>query len=124
MNKGQRIGVGKINIQWPGLNSPIIQGRTLKKQIRLPDNPNYQSDLVKVRESMGQSRRRKLHPLERGWSGGKLGGQKIGPPDPVGDGIYFILSKSIYVQSSIIIVNFQINLKISKLGFWHANRCL
>lgn len=34
---------------------------------------------------MATFRRIKLSPLERGWSGKKLGGRSIGPPDPIGD---------------------------------------
>ena len=28
----------------------------------------------------------KLSPLERGWTGAKMPGRRIGPPDPVGEG--------------------------------------
>jgi len=33
---------------------------------------------------MGQFRPLRLSPLERGWSGVKMGGRSIGPPDPIG----------------------------------------
>lgn len=39
LNRGQMIGVGKINMLWPGLSAPVIRGRELLKQQRLPDDP-------------------------------------------------------------------------------------
>lgn len=41
LNKGQIIGVGKTNMLWPGLNSPIIRGRELVKQQKLPEDPEW-----------------------------------------------------------------------------------
>ena len=35
---------------------------------------------------MTKFRRFKLSPIERGWSGTKLPGRSLGPPDPVGEG--------------------------------------
>lgn len=39
LNKGQVIGMGKANIIWPGLNSPIIRGKELVQQQQLPEDP-------------------------------------------------------------------------------------
>jgi small subunit ribosomal protein S5 len=39
LNRGQIIGVGKENIQWPGLSAPIIRGRELVQQQKLPADP-------------------------------------------------------------------------------------
>ena len=36
---------------WPGLNSPIVQGKELVKQRVLPDNPDYKANLVKMRDT-------------------------------------------------------------------------
>lgn len=41
LNRGQVIGVGKTNMLWPGLNAPIIRGKELVKQQKLPDNPDW-----------------------------------------------------------------------------------
>lgn len=38
LNRGQIIGVGKANIVWPGLSSPIIRGKELVQQIQLPED--------------------------------------------------------------------------------------
>lgn len=71
---------------WPGLNSPIIQGRELIQQKKLPEDPERQNKLIKMRDEMGAFRILRLNPLERGWSGIKLPGRSIGAPDAVGDG--------------------------------------
>jgi small subunit ribosomal protein S5 len=42
LNRGQVIGVGKVNMLWPGLSAPVIRGRELLKQQRLPDDPERQ----------------------------------------------------------------------------------
>lgn len=47
--------------------------------------------LIKLRDSMTKFRRLKLNPIERGWSGAKMPGRSIGPPDPVGEGIETML---------------------------------
>ncbi|KAK4004601.1 hypothetical protein OUZ56_006334 [Daphnia magna] len=85
LNKGQVVGVGKTNMLWPGLNSPIIQGKELIQQKKLPDDPDREAKLLKLRDEMGAFRLLRLSPLERGWSGPKLPGRSVGPPDPVGE---------------------------------------
>lgn len=42
--------------------------------------------LIKLRDSMTKFRRIKLSSIERGWSGTRMPGRSIGPPDPVADG--------------------------------------
>lgn len=37
---------------------------------------------------MGNIRHAKLSPLERGWSGSKMPGRSIGPPDAIGEGCF------------------------------------
>lgn len=86
LNQGQIIGVGKVNMLWPGLTGPIMQGSTVMKQQRLPDDPEREQKLIKLRDSMTRGRPKKPHPLERGWTSAKMGGRNIGPPDPVNDG--------------------------------------
>lgn len=39
LNRGQIVGVGKANIVWPGLSSPIIRGKELVQQVQLPVDP-------------------------------------------------------------------------------------
>lgn len=91
LNRGQAIGVGKINMLWPGLTGPIMSGRNVVKQRRLPDDPEREAKLIKMRGSMFKGRSKRQHPLERGWTSAKMGGKSIGPPDPVLDGKYLTL---------------------------------
>ncbi|KAL0116124.1 hypothetical protein PUN28_011174 [Cardiocondyla obscurior] len=85
LNRGQLIGVGKIPIQFPGLNTPVFRGKELLKQEKMAIDPERQEKLAKIRQSYQKSKRIKLSPLERGWTSVHLGGRKIGPPDPVGE---------------------------------------
>lgn len=71
---------------WPGLNAPVIQGRELVQQKKLPKDEEREANLIKLRDSMGKFRRFKIDPMERGWSGTRMGGRSIGPPDPIGEG--------------------------------------
>jgi small subunit ribosomal protein S5 len=75
---------------WPGLNSPIIQGKELIQQQKLPDDPEREAKLLKLRDEMGAFRLLRLSPLDRGWSGPKLPGRSVGRPDPVGEGNPFL----------------------------------
>lgn len=86
LNKGQIIGTGKISIQFPGLNSPVIRGKELVQQQKLPPDPEREERLAKLREIQSGPKRVKLSPLERGWTSAGIGGRKIGPPDPIGEG--------------------------------------
>ena len=85
LNRGQVIGIGKANIQWPGLSAPIIRGRELVQRQQLPPDPERESKLIKLRDSMSGRRFQKISSLERGWSGNKMPGRSIGPPDPIGE---------------------------------------
>lgn len=85
LNKGQVIGFGKANIVWPGLSAPIIRGRELVQQQQLPEDKEREAKLKKIRDEMVNFKRLKLSPLERGWSGSKMPGRSIGPPDPIED---------------------------------------
>lgn len=88
LNKGQMIGVGKVNILWPGLNAPIIRGRELVQQQRLPEDPEREAKLRKIRDSMGNFRVFRMSPMDRGWSGSRMPGRSIGAPDPIGEDVF------------------------------------
>lgn len=85
LNRGQVIGVGQANMIWPGLSAPIIRGRELVQQQKLPEDPERAQKLAKLRDEHLSHRSIKLSPLERGWSGARLPGRRVGPPDPVGE---------------------------------------
>ena len=88
LNKGQIIGVGKINMVWPGLTTPVIRGRELISQQQLPEDPEREAKIIKLRNEMGQFNRLKLLPIDRGWSGNKLPGRSVGPPDSIGEDVF------------------------------------
>ncbi|XP_011266015.2 28S ribosomal protein S5, mitochondrial [Camponotus floridanus] len=83
LNKGQIIGMGKIPIQFPGLNTPVFRGKELVQQQKLSVDPERKQKLIEFRQSQTRPMRVKLSPLERGWTSSKMGGRKIGPPDPI-----------------------------------------
>ncbi|XP_037073158.1 LOW QUALITY PROTEIN: 28S ribosomal protein S5, mitochondrial-like [Pollicipes pollicipes] len=83
LNRGQVIGVGKENMVWPGLTTPVIRGQELVRQRQLPEDPERAARLQQIREQFTDHRSVKLGPLERGWSGNKLAGRSIGPPEPI-----------------------------------------
>ncbi|KAJ8947755.1 hypothetical protein NQ314_008555 [Rhamnusium bicolor] len=85
LNRGQIIGIGKANMVWPGLSAPIIRGKELVEQQKLPEDPEREKKLNQLRDQMGTFKHTKLSPIERGWSGTKMPGRSIGPPDPVGE---------------------------------------
>lgn len=70
---------------WPGLNAPIIKGRDLINRTKLPPDTERQARLIKLRDSLGTFKFLKLSPMERGWSGNRMPGRSIGPPDPINE---------------------------------------
>lgn len=88
LNRGQVIGVGKRNVIWPGLNTPIVKGKEVARFRELEKNENYLENLIRIRNEMEFKTKRGVHPLERGWSGTRLLGRWIGPPEPI-NGISF-----------------------------------
>lgn len=85
LNKGQFIGEGKLNMVWPGLNSPVIKGREVMTRKQLPPDPKRGEEMIRLRDQMSRIRYTANPPLLRGWSGSRFPGQSVGPPDPVGD---------------------------------------
>lgn len=85
LNRGQIIGVGRANIVWPGLSAPIVRGKELIQQTQLPPDPEREAKIFKLRDSASNMRAFKLNSLDRGWSGHKMPGRSIGPPDPIGE---------------------------------------
>jgi len=89
LNIGQRIGWGKLKYNWPGLTSAVVEGsgketkvRNMAQDITPVAYSDYQEALAEeARKRTGGGRRaRAVHPLERGWSGGKLHGRHYGAP--------------------------------------------
>ncbi|XP_055329457.1 28S ribosomal protein S5, mitochondrial-like [Paramacrobiotus metropolitanus] len=85
LNRGQVIGLGPINMMWPGLTAPAIRGREMVRVQDLGPSPERRERLYKLRDSIEKFRTLKVDPLERGWSGTRMPGRSIGPPDPIGE---------------------------------------
>ncbi|KAG1649384.1 ADP-dependent glucokinase [Nymphon striatum] len=84
LNRFQELGEGNIRMNWPGLNTPISGART-PKIFQHQEITDEEIDVTKGRRDLSAITRRakKIDPLDRGWAGTRLPGQKIGPPDPI-----------------------------------------
>ncbi|XP_043067770.1 small ribosomal subunit protein uS5m [Drosophila bipectinata] len=85
LNKGQSLGLGKNSRVWPGLNSPVLKGYELVHSQKMTDSNDKVNGYMKLRDSMSNFKIMKLNPIDRGWSGSKMPGRSIGPPDSVGE---------------------------------------
>ncbi|XP_033150991.1 28S ribosomal protein S5, mitochondrial [Drosophila busckii] len=83
LNRGQAIGLGKKCLVWPGLNAPIIRGSELIHQKKQAEDTDRETNINKLRDSMGTFKLMKINPIDRGWSGTKMPGRSIGAPDAV-----------------------------------------
>ncbi|XP_054725270.1 28S ribosomal protein S5, mitochondrial [Anastrepha obliqua] len=83
LNRGQTIGVGTKGFLWPGLNAPIVRGKALTQHESLPEKVDR--NINQIRDQMSSYRMMKLSPIDRGWSGAKMPGRSIGPPDAIGE---------------------------------------
>ncbi|VDO74309.1 unnamed protein product [Haemonchus placei] len=94
LNRFYRIGSSPMKVQFPGLNAPI---NTVDPDVKITEQSEEEikEGQLSVRKALEEQKmggrrrfREKLHPLERGFSGTQLVGQKLGPPPPV-DGVSF-----------------------------------
>lgn len=87
LNFGQRIGQGKSNVQWPGLNSPVALGREIVSITERPPDPMREQRLLEVRNRLDRFRRLSIPPNERGFTGGSPAGKSLGVPEPINEGL-------------------------------------
>lgn len=86
LNRGQTLGEGPVNMQWAGLNTPIIQSQTLLQHKYLKPDPHRVERLLQYRKEQKLiGRAKKLHPMERGYSGPGLQGRKVDIPNLPGE---------------------------------------
>ncbi|XP_031633025.1 28S ribosomal protein S5, mitochondrial [Contarinia nasturtii] len=81
LNRGQIIGQGRKNVVLPGLNTMVKRGNEILTAERGVDDPSWTEKLYNVRDSNRSRRKTHINPMERGYSGTKLAGRSIGPPD-------------------------------------------
>ena len=67
------------------MNTPIIKGKEIVQQQILPSDNDREKLLLKLRDSVAGFRVMKIDPIDRGWSGSKMPGRSIGPPDSIGE---------------------------------------
>ncbi|CAJ0939658.1 unnamed protein product, partial [Mesorhabditis belari] len=89
LHRFYRIGAGPLRVQFPGLNAPLEVKEEQPMKI-IEQTPEEMKDgqlaIRKQLEERGKTKKRnkeKLHPLERGFSGNQVVGQKLGPPPNV-----------------------------------------
>ena len=80
--------VGKSNIQWPGLNAPVVQGREPVPIVERPPDPMREQRLLEVRNRLDRFRRLSIPPSERGFTGGSPAGKSLGQPESINESIY------------------------------------
>lgn len=113
LNRGQKLGYGKIPFVFPGLNAPVMHGEYAIQQRRLTPEEQNNLDTAPV-NTLFKTKRFKIHPLNRGWTGSQPGGRKIGPPDPIDGDIFHGFESWILVAKSSSIMT-------SSMG--RAKRC-
>jgi len=84
LNKGQRLGVGRAGTVFPGLTGPAMTG----KQLLDIHQSQVAQESVRPIPEIPKKKRLKLLPLQRGFSGTKMPGRSIGPPDPINDYVF------------------------------------
>lgn len=79
--------MGRANIVWPGLSSPIIRGKEMVRQTLLPEEQakEREAKMFKLRDATTNTKIMKLNALDRGWTGSRMPGRSIGPPDAIGE---------------------------------------
>lgn len=82
---GQRIGQGRSNVQWPGLNAPVVQGRDVLSIAERPPDPLREQKLLEVRNRLDRFRRLSIPPSERGFTGGSPAGKSLGKPESMNE---------------------------------------
>ncbi|GFR83299.1 28S ribosomal protein S5, mitochondrial [Elysia marginata] len=81
LNRGQRLGIGKSGLVYPGLTGPALVG---KEMLSISEKKEGQESSEAPRVEK-RTRFPKIPALQRGYSGRKFPGTSIGPPDPIND---------------------------------------
>jgi small subunit ribosomal protein S5 len=103
LNIGQEIGTGKIKVEWPGLNAPLLKERKLSDIVLLGEDTDRETRLQGLRSKMDKFRRLSIPAHERGFTGGTLNGKSIGLPSEDTE------SNSLFLTSTISTKNKQQN---------------
>ncbi|XP_005100916.2 28S ribosomal protein S5, mitochondrial [Aplysia californica] len=84
LNRGQRIGMGKSGMVFPGLTGPALVGKKLVDihQVKPQEEEETAAPVIPKRKTL------KIPALQRGYSGRKYPGTSIGSPDPINDYVF------------------------------------
>jgi hypothetical protein len=78
---------GKFNTQWPGLNSPVMQGREIVSITERSPDPLREQRLLEVRNRLDRFRRLSIPSSERGFTGGSPAGKSLGAPESINESL-------------------------------------
>ncbi|XP_012139143.1 mitochondrial ribosomal protein S5 [Megachile rotundata] len=114
LNKGQKMGKGKVPLVLPGLNAPVLKGNVIVTNERVSSPVQAEEEKP---TNWNMSKKPKRNPLKRGWTGGLMGGRTLGPPDPVNGEIFENFESWILYHKSVSVMT-------SNMGRNKACRCL
>ena len=90
LNFGQKIGDGKLQVSWPGLNADLFERgerSPINKSIEVIGvDENREKKLVELRNQMDKFKGITIPPHERGFTGNNLAGKSLGSPVSYDDG--------------------------------------
>lgn len=97
LHRGQKLGLGKSRITFPGLTTHALnKDREASKmgQISEEEYQEYNQGLDELRSQMGTRRgiRRRQTALERGWTSASPQGRRFGPPEATNADCEYLLS--------------------------------
>jgi small subunit ribosomal protein S5 len=102
LNKGQRLGWGKEKMRFPGLTTTRLSPDREKPTIGKIDESEHQAYIDGVNEIqnkfLSRRKKRKISPLERGWTGSNPSGRKFGAPVSTNPDLMFDKFDSILVE--------------------------
>jgi len=81
LNKGQRVGEGRSGMVFPGLQGHAVQGG----EIVAIHKSHAKQEEARGPPEVPKRRTQNVPALQRGFSGGRLPGKSVGPPDPIND---------------------------------------
>jgi hypothetical protein len=91
LNLGQTIGDGKMQVEWPGLNTDVLERGQRVTQVR-PINvvgldEDREKKLVEIRNRMDKFTSITTAPHDRGFTGSSMKGKSVGQPVSYDDGL-------------------------------------
>lgn len=108
LNIGQKIGDGKLQVLWPGLNTDIVVKNSKTEMKIIGEDADREKKLKEIRDKMDKFKRFSVAPHERGYTSSSLKGKSIGAPvsyddvDFAGFDTKILDNKMVLVNKSIL----------------------